>query len=110
MSERFILIGILLFVLVLLPWLVVREVRQRRKIRQIIESHRQRKEPGSTRKDREAEKDPGGTEEQDDAEAPQGWGMNDSPFRSRKSGLTWGGGNIKASEATRGTKRKFLRR
>lgn len=26
----------------------------------------------------------------------------------RKSGLTWGGGNIKASEATRGTKRKFL--
>lgn len=31
-------------------------------------------------------------------------------FRERKSGLTWGGGNIKASEATRGTKRKFLGR
>ena len=29
-------------------------------------------------------------------------------LRDRKSGLTWGGGNIKASEATRGTKRKFL--
>lgn len=29
-------------------------------------------------------------------------------FGERKSGLTWGGGNIKASEATRGTKRKFL--
>lgn len=28
--------------------------------------------------------------------------------RERKSGLTWGGGNIKASEAKRGTKRKFL--
>jgi hypothetical protein len=31
-------------------------------------------------------------------------------LRERKSGLTWGGGNIKASEATRGTKRKFLGR
>ena len=29
-------------------------------------------------------------------------------LKDRKSGLTWGGGNIKASEATRGTKRKFL--
>jgi hypothetical protein len=31
-------------------------------------------------------------------------------LKDRKSGLTWGGGNIKASEATRGTKRKFLGR
>lgn len=29
-------------------------------------------------------------------------------LREKKSGLTWGGGNIKASEAARGTKRKFL--
>ncbi|MEN8229988.1 MAG: hypothetical protein ABFS38_17645 [Bacteroidota bacterium] len=29
-------------------------------------------------------------------------------LREKKAGLTWGGGNIKASEATRGTKRKFL--
>lgn len=31
-------------------------------------------------------------------------------LKERKSGLTWGGGNIKASEASRGTKRKFLRK
>lgn len=31
-------------------------------------------------------------------------------LRDKKSGLSWGGGNIKASEATRGTKRKFLGR
>jgi len=31
-------------------------------------------------------------------------------LREKKSGLTWGGGNIKASEATRGTRRKFLGR
>ena len=29
-------------------------------------------------------------------------------LKEKKSGLSWGGGNIKASEATRGTKRKFL--
>ena len=29
-------------------------------------------------------------------------------LKDKKSGLTWGGGNIKASEATRGTRRKFL--
>lgn len=31
-------------------------------------------------------------------------------LKDKKAGLTWGGGNIKASEATRGTKRKFLGR
>lgn len=31
-------------------------------------------------------------------------------LREKKSGLSWGGGNIKASEATRGTRRKFLGR
>jgi di/tricarboxylate transporter len=31
-------------------------------------------------------------------------------LREKKAGLTWGGGNIKASEATRGTKRRFLGR
>lgn len=31
-------------------------------------------------------------------------------LKEKKSGLSWGGGNIKASEATRGTKRKFLGR
>ena len=32
----------------------------------------------------------------------------DFGHREKKSGLTWGGGNIKASEAKRGTRRKFL--
>jgi hypothetical protein len=31
-------------------------------------------------------------------------------LKEKKSGLIWGGGNIKASTATRGTKRKFLGR
>jgi len=39
----------------------------------------------------------------------KGWGMNDSPFRERKSGLTWGGGNIKGASAKRGTRKSFLK-
>ena len=39
----------------------------------------------------------------------KGWGMNDSPFREIKSGLTWGGGNIKGANAKRGTRRSFLK-
>ena len=38
----------------------------------------------------------------------KGWGMNDSPFRKRKSGLTWSGGNIKGASAKRGTRKSFL--
>lgn len=49
------------------------------------------------------------------AESPSGGSdvkRSDTSFalREKRSGLTWGGGNIKASEATRGTKRKFLGR
>jgi hypothetical protein len=101
MSESFVIIGILLFVVLMLPVLLVRDYRQKRKIRQILEAYRERKahdtlEPEAIKAEQE--------------EAPEGWGMNNSPFRERKSGLSWGGGNIKASDATRGTKRKLFGR
>jgi hypothetical protein len=60
------------------------------------------------RKRRERESSP---QEEPGAEAPI-IRRSDSSFalKEKKSGLSWGGGNIKASEATRGTKRKFLGR
>lgn len=105
MSERFILIGILLFVVILLPLLLVRDYRQKRKVKLIINSHRKSNEQRSLQNDKETRD---ARSEPDGHTVPEGWGMNNSPFRDRKAGLTWGGGNIKASEATRGTKRKFL--
>ncbi len=39
----------------------------------------------------------------------KGWDMNSSPFRKRKSGLTWGGGNVKGANASRGNRKSFLR-
>ena len=105
MSESFILIGVLLFVLVMLPVILLRDYRQKRKVRQIIESYRMQNKKESHRNNEESEDS---HSESDDRSVPEGWGMNNSPFRDRKSGLKWGGGNIKASEAIRGTKRKFL--
>jgi len=37
----------------------------------------------------------------------KGWSMNNSPYRSRRSGLSWGGGNIHAANAKRGVRRGF---
>lgn len=109
MSERFVLIGVLLFVVVLLPVLLVRDYREKRKLKRIIESHRMKKELEANSKPYPGS-EPDALSKQNDQTVPEGWGMNNSPFRNRKSGLSWGGGNIKASEAKRGTKRKFLRR
>lgn len=52
------------------------------------------------------------TSDEEVRESGSGQKRSDTSFalREKKSGLTWGGGNIKASEATRGTKRKFLGR
>lgn len=39
----------------------------------------------------------------------KGWDMNTSPFRDRKSGLRWEGGNIKGVNAKRASRRRFLK-
>lgn len=36
----------------------------------------------------------------------KGWSMNNSPFRDRRSGVTWGGGNIHAANAARGNRKR----
>ena len=101
MSERIILLGFLLFVVVILPILLVRDYRHRKKVRKILRFYRERKNEDITAEE---------SEKLDSSSGTQGWGMNNSPFRNRKSGLSWGGGNIKASDATRGSRRKFMKR
>jgi hypothetical protein len=89
-------LGLALLGLVCLPLFLIDKRNHDRKIDSIIQSYE-----GRENKDKEPQKA---------SQSARGWGMNDSPFRERKSGLTWGGGNIKAAEATRGTRRKFLKR
>ncbi len=64
------------------------------------------KEEQSRRREKESHPEPEG------GIPKSGTKPSDASFslRDHKSGLTWGGGNIHASEATRGAKRKFLGR
>ena len=96
-DDAVLLAGLVLLGLVCLPLFLLDKRRQEKKLDMIIKSYE-----GREQKEKVVKKASGGSR--------GGWGMNDSPFRERKSGLTWGGGNIRAAEATRGTRRKFLKR
>lgn len=91
--------GIILLGLICLPLAIIDSYREKKKIQEIIQSHREKRI-------REAEQ---GVSSHDDSKKPRGWDMNTSPFRTRKSGLTWGGGNVKGARAKRGNKRSFLK-
>jgi hypothetical protein len=91
--SKYILAGVVLFGAIILPFLIIRDLRQKRRIKRIIRSYKG--------------KDGQGVKNGKSSSTRQGWGMNNSPFRSRKSGLSWGGGNIKAANAERENRRKF---
>ena len=83
--------GIIL--LVFIPLLIRDKLLQEKKIDDIIRSYKGKK-PEET----EFKKGPGKS---------KGWSMNNSPFRKRRSGLNWGGGNVHAANANRGMRRSF---
>jgi len=85
-------IGLVILSLVLL---MITKYHQNKRIDSILKSHKRKKQ----------EEMPTGKKKS----KVKGWSMNESPFRERKSELTWGGGNIKAAEATGVTKRKYLK-
>jgi hypothetical protein len=94
-ADALLLAGVLLVFLVCSPLIIVDRYRHARRIDRIIRTH----------KDSPAKDERISTEKT----KFKGWSMNTSPFRERKSGLTWGGGNVKGANANRGTRRKFLK-
>ena len=96
LNNVMLFLGMALLVLVYLPLSIIDKRRYNKKIKRIIESYK-----GTERKSTKFKKGDKKT---------KGWGMNDSPYRERKSGLTWGGGNIKGANATRGTRKRFLQK
>ena len=96
LNNLFLILGFVLLLIIFLPLLITERYLHNRKIDKIIDSYKE------TNKETVPL-------EKGDSEA-KGWGMNNSPFRERKTGLTWGGGNIKGANATRGTRRNFLKR
>ena len=96
-NDIILISGIILLGAICIPLTIIRIIRENRKINRIIESY----------KGKEKEKKKSHLEK---GETPaKGWGMNDSPYRDRKSGLRWEGGNIKGVTAKRGSRRSFLK-
>jgi high-affinity Fe2+/Pb2+ permease len=92
----FLISGIVLFFLVFLPLVMVNRRQHRERMEEIIRNYKLRKEQETDLKSA--------------GKRAEGWNMNNSPFRERRSGLQWGGGNIHAAEASRGKRRSFRSR
>ena len=95
-NELMLIGGLILVGAVFFPLLLIDRHRHNKKIDNIIKSYE-----GREQEVKEITKSGKGS---------KGWGMNNSPFRERRSGLSWGGGNVKGAEATRGTRRSFLKK
>jgi hypothetical protein len=94
-NNVILILGLILLFLIFLPLIIFKRYLSEKKIDKIIDTH---KETDSKTVQLEKEES-----------KAKGWGMNDSPFRERKFGLTWGGGNVKAASASRGTRKSFLK-
>jgi len=92
-TSLFLITAAALLIVVMGPMLAIYRYRQNKRMDEILQNYKGKEHQtiGSSK------------------EAGQGWNMNSSPFRERKSGLSWEGGNIKASGAKRGSRRKFLK-
>ncbi len=95
LNQVFLISGLVLLLMVFLPLSILHRRHYHNKIHNIIESYKGvEKKPVPIKKLEKTWK---------------GWGMNNSPFRERKSGLVWGGGNIKGATAKRTTRRTFMK-
>jgi hypothetical protein len=95
LNDLFFYSGVIMLLAIFLPLTIIEKYLHNKKLNNII-----RENKGGKHSKEEIKKD---------NPKVKGWDMNNSPFRNRKSGLTWGGGNIKAANATRGTRKKFLK-
>jgi hypothetical protein len=94
-NNTLVIAAVALLGLVFVPLYLIDRHRHNKKIEEIIKSGKYRKKEQETPKKGEYN--------------VKGWDMNTSPFRDRKSGLRWEGGNIKGVNAKRESRRRFLR-
>ena len=92
-SNLLLYVGGGMFLLVFIPFIIKDKLDREKKIKDIIQSY-EGKEPEKTKFKKGSRQ-------------IKGWSMNNSPFRKRKSGLNWGGGNVHAANASRGERKSF---
>ena len=95
-NNLYLILGLALLFGVSLPLYLIDRHRYRKKIKKIIEDSK----ADSLEKNTSAKK-----------KKPDEKAVGEYPsFRNQKQGLTWGGGNIHGSTASRGNKRGFLKK
>lgn len=95
LNKLFLILSLILLALVYLPLVIIDKYLHNKKIDRIIDSYKGQ-DNNTIQKEKGDSKN-------------KGWGMNNSPFRERKSGVTWGGGNIHGANASRGKRKSFLK-
>ncbi len=119
-NRQMLLTGLLLTVISITFSLIYKDL-QNRKIRKLLRKYRDSRSPDSLvrKPDRskgsdgeEVDQGNGGNEndEKRTKSGEKGLEPGKNSLRERKTGLVWGGGNIKGANATRGTKRGFIKR
>ncbi|OFX88885.1 MAG: hypothetical protein A2W99_05320 [Bacteroidetes bacterium GWF2_33_16] len=89
-NAVFFISGLALIILIFIPLSVIEKYKHTKKIKSIIKSNSDKASKHNSISSGKSE--------------IKGWSMNNSPFRKRKSGLNWGGGNIHGANASRGTR------
>ena len=88
--------AIILIIFICIPMIFFERYKQNRKIDEIIRSHKKSEEEQIGHSNETGKK-------------VKGWSMNNSPFRERKSGTTWSGGNIHGSIPKRNGRKGLFR-
>lgn len=94
-NHFFVIGGIILIVGTMVSIQIIKKFRYNQRINRIIENYKGSQEAQSKIPKFKVD--------------VKGWGMNNSPFRERKSGVTWGGGNIHGANASREKRKSFLK-
>lgn len=89
-NTAFLISGLALIILIFTPLSVINKYKHDKKIKSIIKSYSDKPSKHNSISSGKSE--------------IKGWSMNNSPFRKRKSGINWGGGNVHGANASRGTR------
>jgi hypothetical protein len=94
--------GSIVLLFIYLPLVIRKRKIHRERMKEIIQNYKR-----DTNNSETLQSDPGQeVTEKAPGHTAKGWSMNNSPFRERNAGATWGGGNIHAANATRNPRKK----
>ena len=95
LNKVFLILALVGLILIFFTFILINKYRYNKKIDSIIHSHKGKEIRTTHIVKRDL--------------ISKGKGINNPLIKERKSGLSWGGGNIHGANASRGTKKSFLK-